>query len=194
MAGFGCPPRLIPASLLLLRAHRGDKVVDWLGGVTKWIEDRIEKGAGLSAVDSTPKEEVERLIGHALEHVSVERRRECYVATVLLDLAALIGNGSFYELVINEVLAVRATPTVMTCADDVHQYLPAGAHVVVEPNPPYSQSWEPTDAWKVAPHHRAEPAERFLDGIGRSWDLLAISSVLRDRHFLSACRPLISGA
>ena len=184
---------LIPPSLLLIRGGRVDRVVDWLTAVTRWTEDRIEKAAGLAPVDATPKEEIERLVGSALENISLERRRESYVATTLLDLAALIGNGSFYELVINEVLAVRATPTVLTCADDVHQYQPAGPHVIVEPNPPYSHAWDPLDGWKVAPHHRAEPVSRFLDGIGRSWDLIAISSVLRDRHFLSACRRAISG-
>ena len=84
---------LIPPSLLLIRGGRIDRVVDWLTGVTRWSEDRIEKAAGLAPVDSTPTEEIERLVGSALEHVTLERRRESYIATTVLDLAALVGNG-----------------------------------------------------------------------------------------------------
>lgn len=182
---------VVPPSLLLIRAGRSDAVMKWLTAVTRWVADRIQKGSGLSAADSTPQAEIEQLLGPALEHLQVTDRKESYLSSVLLDLAALLRKPEFYDLVINEVLAVRAVPTITTCNDDVHQYLPAGPNITVEPNPPYARNWEPTDGWTVAPHHRAEPDRRALDVIDRSWELLAISSVLRDRHFLSACRRML---
>jgi len=53
------------------------------------------------------------------------------------------------------------------------------------------EPWPPVDGWKVAPHHEREP-HRSPDRINESWDSLAISSVLHDRHFLSSIRALIA--
>jgi hypothetical protein len=126
--------------------------------------------------------------------VSSERRTESFVASALLDLTALSAVGELFDLVRNEFLAVRAMPRVLTVPDTGAQYVTNAAELRLELNAPYEEHWKPTDGWKVAPHHSDEPAAQFLDRIDRSWDLLAIASVLRDRLFISAVRALLRGA
>jgi hypothetical protein len=61
----------------------------------------------------------------------------------------------------------------------------SGDDVSFEPNAPYADHIE--GPWTaVAPHLRKAAEPRYLQQIGRSWDHLAVSAVLRDRHFVSA--------
>jgi restriction endonuclease len=182
---------LVPVGTLLLRNGHKETLVAWVREVTKWVADRYERGLGLAAESAPPDEVVLRLVGRALEHVPFERRTDSFVASALLDLTALSGVGDLFDLVRNEFLAVKATPRVLTVPDTGAQYVTNAAELRLESNAPYEEHWKPLDGWKVAPHHSDEPAARYLDRIGRSWDLLAIASVLRDRLFITAVRTLL---
>ena len=83
-------------------------------------------------------------------------------------------------------------PPVLEVQDSPGQYILGAEDAYFEPNMEYENSWVPKDGWKVAPHHTRAPNAFYLERVGRAWDHLAVGVVLRDRHFLCACRSFIS--
>jgi len=180
---------LIPASLLLRKTGHERTLTELLKGVIKWVGDRYESGSfGLADVPATPMEEVEHLLGSPFEHVALTKRMESYIATVVLDLTATMEMSELYGLARNEFLAVGAFPIVIEAPDSPSQCTGTALDLRCEVNMPYKDKWEPDDGWKVAPHHNRAPENLYLDCIGRGWDLFAISSVLRDRHYVTSWR------
>ncbi len=183
---------LIPA--LLTAGQRGELpcIRDLLQNVTKWVADRYDSdGLGLSAADSEPREEVSCLLGDPFEHVQISRRTESYLATVVLDLAAILGLGDIFNTARNEFLAVDLVPTLIESPDTTAQYMRQSGELSFTPNVEYVESWQPQDGWKVAPHHKRARSNYYLQRVGRYWDHLALSSVLRDRHYLETCRHFL---
>ena len=96
-----------------------------------------------------------------------------------------------FELAVNDFLAVKAMPTVVEVGDTPGQYVLNAEDIRSEPNMQYCETWAPVDEWKLAPHHKRGPLAYYLQRIGRPWDHLAVSAVLRDRHFLPTCRAFL---
>ena len=180
---------LIPPVLILGRAGKTQSVQCLLENVIKWVADRYDfDGRGLAGPDSSPSEELDYLLGDPFEHVEVGRRSESYIATVVLDLAAILQMGNLFDVARNEFLAVGAHLPLIEVPDTQGQYIIGGDGACFTPDMEFASSWQPIDGWKVAPHHTRETKAYYLERIGRWWDLLAISAVVRDRHFLGACR------
>ena len=155
---------------VLTAAQRGEvqTVRDLLLKTTKWVADRYESnGLGLAATDSSPEEEVDRLLGDPFEHLQIERRAESYIATVVLDLASIVGLGNVFETAINEFLAVGLFPTMIESPDTTAQYMLQGGELSFTPNVEYAESWQPQDGWKVASHHKRAKSDYYLQRIGR---------------------------
>lgn len=183
---------LIPPVLLLTKTGNGKGIASILKGVVRWIGDRYEKDSfGLAGTHATPEDEVNYLLGTPFEHVELRRRSESYVSTVVLDLAAMLQLGDVYGVARNDFLAVDAMSCVVETRDTPGQYVLGASDARYEPNMRYKDEWMPTDGWKVAPHHQRGEEPYYLARIGRHWDHLAISSVLRDRHFWATCRDLL---
>ncbi|HEY1950689.1 MAG TPA: hypothetical protein VGG97_26985 [Bryobacteraceae bacterium] len=183
---------LIPA--VLVAAQRGSlqSARNLVQNVAKWVADRYESdGLGLADSDSAPKEEVDRLLGVPFEHVKLERRTESYIATVVLDLAAMLRLGDVFDLINNDFMAVVLFPSVIEAPDSEAQYIIHSNDLAFTANMEYEDTWVPRDGWKVAPHHRRAKTNYYLQRIGRHWDHLALSSVLRDRHFPETCRHFL---
>jgi hypothetical protein len=179
---------LIPPTLALVRSGHRQHVGPMLQQVVKWVADRYEAGSfGLAGPDASTEEEVERLLGNPFEHIQIERRAESYIATVVLDLAAVLEMGDLFNVARNEFLAVDIVLPVVEAPDTPVQYLAGGDGLCYTANMEFADDWKPTDGWKVAPHHQ-RALTSYLARIGRPWDLLAVSAVLRDRHFVEALR------
>jgi hypothetical protein len=186
---------LIPIILLLSKFGRLSEVNTYVRAGVKWVADRYDNNSlGLAAPDASPREEVDRLLGSCFDHVKLDRRPECYIATVILDLVSILGMRELYELAINDFLAVRAMPPTLEVGDGLSQYSLDGVDLRYEANAKYETSWSPTDNWKVAPHHHRSPSSYYLGRILRSWDHLAVSAVLRDRHFLASCQHILAAS
>jgi len=184
---------LIPAALTSVRCGEPHTIRDLLQKVAKWVADRYDsKGLGLSGVDSDAREEVDRLLGDSFEHIQISRRPESYLATVVLDLAAVLGLGELFNTARNEFLAVDLVPTLIESPDTTAQYTLESGELSFTPNVEYAESWEPKDGWKVAPHHERARSDYYLQRLARYWDHLALSSVLRDRHDLETTRHFLS--
>jgi len=174
---------LIPPALVL--SNRKDSQLETLlRDATKWVCDRYEPDElGLAGVDADPPEEVMRLLGAGLEHVELDRRRESQIAGVLLDLSAGLRITDLYSDLHNDLQAVGAYPLLVHTDNDADQYRKVGLGNHLEINPDYAEQLPPGDE-PAAPHH--VPSPRHLLELGRPWDLLAVSSALRDRHFFEA--------
>ena len=178
---------LVAPVLLLWRTGHRDTVRELLRSVIKWVGDRYESsGVGLAHPYATPEEEIAQLLGSFVP--SRSRRSESYVSSVVLDLCALLEIGDLYEIAHNDFTAVWALPSVLEVADSKGQYVVSSDDARYEANMPYRDRWQPTNGWQVAPHHNRGPTDRYLDRIGRTWDLFACVSVLRDRHFVQSLR------
>lgn len=98
-----------------------------------------------------------------------------------------------FNLARSEFLAVDIHLPVLEVDDSLAQYSISSNGQSYEPNMPYEEYWNPSEGWKVAPHHKRGPDFYYPELTGATWDQLAISSVVRDRHFVKSWRRLAGG-
>lgn len=183
---------LIPTGLALAAAD-GEAARLLLERATVWLCDRHERGElGLAGTDASPTEETEYLLGTPFDCIAREPRRNSLIATALLDLCAALGFTNLYADAHNDIGAVRLNPWILRLADGTDQYLSTGLANRLDPSADFAEEL-PEDPDEAAPHH-ADPTGRELSEAGRAWDLLAVSSALRERWFWSALRALSPGA
>jgi hypothetical protein len=177
---------LVPP-LIVLGSFKPRAAQKLLTKTTAWLCDHYEKGAdGLAPSSATASEEIDRAFGGALEHVRLRGKRTIsFAAAICLDLAAICRLRKMYEDIRNDQLAVGIVPAILRCPDGRDQYFAAGEANRWELNPDYPDQL-PHDGNLDIPHHRESATPRGLVREGRAWDLLAVSSALRDRHFLDA--------
>jgi hypothetical protein len=180
---------LVPAATLLRRAD-SPALVPWLETTVAWICDHYFKAPGLANVYAEAADEVRYLIGEAFEHIDVPRRRSSYLATTVLDLASALELPELFRDAFNDFSAVDLAFPALEPQDEAGQYLFDGPGLTSEANVTFDEGHDFAASWKSAVHHRRAPASYLLQRAGRSWDLLAVASALRDRHFLSAIREL----
>jgi hypothetical protein len=163
----------------------------YLRSAIKWVADHYDSGnLGLAGPHASPAEETKYLLGSPFEHTDVVRRSESYIATQVLDLCAVLEEGELFELARNEFLAVDISLPVLEVDDTPVQYSINSDGQRYEPNMPFHESWCPSEGWKVAPHHNRGPDTFYAERVGQPWDQLAISCVLRDRHFVKNWRRI----
>src|SRR5690606_13184842 len=117
-----------------------------------------------------------------------------YIATVILDLSACLELDELYADAWNDFSAVDIAFPVIEAADERGQYLFDGTGVVYSPNIEFQNPTTVATGWQRAHHHKRGHDAHELDRDGRSWELLGISLLLRDRHFLTATRQLAGEA
>jgi hypothetical protein len=183
---------LAPVTLLLARHGEADVVHSFLLSAVTWIGDRYDEGnLGLAGPYSSPAEEANRLLGPPYEHIALRRRSESYVASLILDLASVLEDQDLYDAARNEFLSVDIVLPVMEVDNDLSQF---GRHLGeprFEPYMPYDEYWTPQENWKTAPHHKRGATMFFPEQVATAWDQLALSSVLRDRHFVYGWRRIL---
>ena len=175
---------LIPAVLAIAPRHP-DLAHDILRDLAKWVGDQQEHGLGLAAPWAEPIEEIERVVGASLEHITHDHRRVSYLGTVLLDLAAILDLADLYEDIKADLRAVDACLAFVHAKDTAGHADLYGADARRELDVQYRPQLE----HPVAPHH-IKPVSHRAVREDQPWDLLAIQSVVRDRHFLNAIRSL----
>ena len=188
--GCACPlgdryaASIVPVALALRRQHpiQADEL---LRHAAKWLGDRYQAPAlGLASEEASPAEEAARVF-MSPEHAGFQRRRESYLAAVLLDLAAALRLPELYEDIHNELLAVDAVPTLVLAEDVPGQYLRDGQGARRAFPIDYAEVWPP-DGTPVARHHHETADAYELGRRLRIWDQLALQAVLRDRHRVAA--------
>jgi hypothetical protein len=103
----------IANAAVALGACNPELVSTWIGDIARWVADRRELGLDLAPYNATPREEVDQLLGSALEHVDVPKRTDSTIATLLLDLAIALEDEVLLDDLLNEWQAVaRSAPAV----------------------------------------------------------------------------------
>lgn len=178
-----------PAVLAIIASNRA-AAEGHLARLASWTCDQYERGqVGLAGPRATPEEETFVYFSGGLRAKGRSRRNTSYLLALLTDLAAICGFEDLYELIVNDIQYVQAFPELVEAADNIAQYQVDG-ETLIRTSVSYPAKWSATDGWKVALHHLRAPSTYYLNRIGRSWDHLAISSVVRDRHFLSTMADL----
>jgi hypothetical protein len=183
---------LVAAVLLLAKFGKAEAAKSLIRLTTKWIADYHDNGNfGLAQPHALPAEEVAYLLGPPFEQISLRRRSESYLAVAVLDLASVLEEAELYDLARNEFLAVDVVLPVIEMGDDQGQYcLHTGEHRF-EPNMPFAEYWKGAGGWKNAPHHHRGADIYYPEKVGSPWDQLALSCVLRDRHFEKSWRRIL---
>jgi hypothetical protein len=170
------------APVILLNALDEDSCSSFLAQTAKWIQDRYDAqadGLGLGSHGEPEEATTERLVGAALEATKLERRRTSYLATVVLDLAAVTGRADLYEAFRQNLGAYDIVPTI-TSANKAAQGARGGPNV----NPNVSLGYR---AWSegapLATHHSLSPRLPSIDE-------LLVGSSTRSRHNYSAVNDL----
>jgi len=178
-------------ALLLAFQDKADALRGYLRAIIKWIADRYDaESAGLAGPHAGAPEETICLLGSAFEHTKLNRRSESYNATQLLDLCAVLEDRELFDLARNEFLAVDIHLPVVEVDDGVGQYSINGNGQRFEANMPYEEFWPSASSWRVAPHHKRGPEVFYPESVGDIWDQIAISCVVRDRHFVQSWKRL----
>jgi Restriction endonuclease len=180
---------LVPAAVLLRRIG-SDALTPWLESVIIWICDHHYRAPGLASVYAEPVTELRFLLGSPLEHIELSPRKQSYLATVVLDLASVLDLPGLYRDAYNDFASDGIAYPVLEPADEVGQYLFDGTGLLSEANVDFDEDHQLSDGWQSAIHHRRAPDTYSLQRSNHSWELLAISTILRDRHFLSVTREL----
>jgi hypothetical protein len=180
----------IPPAALLIHEVDPDLVGSWLQQLGIWLADHYEKDqAGLAQPWTPPEEEVLQLLLMGVPVARVERRPDSFLAAILLDLAAILELTETYEWLVNEIVAVQIFPSVVEANEGTGFYQDNFGDVFIEPWVQYDETFATNAGWQSSDPHRCQvPAH--LQRVGRTWDLMALSSVLRDRWFPLAWREL----
>ena len=181
----------LPVAVLLLYGTNRDLVIKWLQRICVWTVDHYESNyLGLAAPWSEPREEVSQLLLPGTGVSGIPRRSESFLATILLDLASSLEMPELYDELVNEIMAVRIFPCSVECNGGVGMYQDNLGDVFLESWVKFDENYVEHEGWPCSePSRRSSP--QFLQTIGRGWDLLALSSVLRDRWYPLAWRELI---
>jgi hypothetical protein len=179
---------LIPV-VLALHGRYDELAPTLLSQAARWMCDHYSTPLGLAAEDADPEEEVARAFGAGLRHTQLRGRRDSYLASVLLDLAAVLGLEHLYNDIHNDTLVVGAVPfvTLADTADALYRRFGDGVRRLM---PTYVDEW-PGDGRPVAEHHIASNAQLELEERARYWDQLAVQAVLRDRHHIAVLRAVL---
>jgi hypothetical protein len=183
---------LIPVGIVLAKADP-DGFERWITEVIRWTANHYDHEPGLAPLESSPEVEIAYLFGGILEHVAVEPRRTSQIVTAVLDLCSIAERSDLYELGINEFRAVDVYPDVVEVGDSPDQVLRGGASVTRQVAMAYDHSWDASEGWMTAEHHRRSPNPYGLAIGGRSWEQLCVTAAIRDRWFTPTLRAILAG-
>lgn len=162
-----------------------DLVASWLRDVARWVADRRESGLGLAPYNATPREEVDQLLGPALQHVDAPKRTDSTIATLLLDLALALEDEALLDDMLNEWRAVA-----LSAPAREFDYLADACRLTAPPLlHPNVVSFGYDDEGEWAPVHHGN--DLTGDDPVRAAELMVIATVTRDRHFPAALATLI---
>jgi restriction endonuclease len=179
-------------ALALLRAGRTDKAIALVQRSLVWLCDKVEQGAGIAYWDAEEYQETVTLLGHPFDFIKLEEHGSYYLATVVSDLAAFIGDKKFYEDVENDLAACEVAYTYWQFPDTEGLFTIDTEDCTAYANVPFHSSIERFEDYEYAEHIKYEPDSfRIIEKAGiKSLTLLSI--FLKDRYFPKAWKQIIS--
>lgn len=175
---------IIWGTLALLREGRNDIATDLIKCSAIWLCDRVEKGFGIARYEADAYEETAVLLGYPFDAVKVEPNRCSFLATILVDLAAFIGDKELYADLVNDFEACGIVYNYWQFPNTAAIFTIENGECTNYPNIPhqYSQDHE-FDDFNYAEHIKHEPDSFTICSEARPWSLILISLLLKDRYF-----------
>jgi hypothetical protein len=183
---------LVWTTLALIQASRTETALDLVKRSAIWLCDRVEKGFGLAGYEADEFEETAVLLGYAFECIKVEKNSSSYLATVLGDLAAFIGDKKFYGDVVNDLDACDIAYSYWQFPDTKAIFTIDTEECRTYPNIPHQYSIDNFEDFNYAEHIKHEPNSfQITERVGAS-GLVLLSVLLKDRYFPKLWKQIIS--
>jgi hypothetical protein len=179
-------------TLALLRAGRTDKAIAFVQRTLVWLCDRVEKGAGLAHWDADEYQETVTLLGYPFDFIKLEEHGSYYLATVVTDLAAFIGDKKFYEDVSYDLAAVEVAFTYWQFPDTEAIFTIDTEECTTYSNIPVSSSIEKFEDYEYAEHIKPEAGSFQIAQKAGINSLILLSVFLKDRYFPKMWNQIIS--
>ena len=129
----------------------------------------------MASADSSEMEEIEYLLGAALSHVDVRKRRTSYLATMVIDLCASLELRDLYSTAIHDFRALNIAPAVLAADERLAKWGAGEFGLTALANIKYLEDWE--GEAPLAPHPGVARIENLT-----TWDALALTCLPRNRH------------
>jgi hypothetical protein len=156
-----------------------------------WLCDRTEKGFGLARYEVDEYEETITLLGYPFDFIEAEKNRSSYLATVLSDLAAFVGDKEFYADVINDFEACDISYTYWQFPDTKAIFTIDSNECLSYANIPHQYSIDRFDDFEYSEHIKHEPQSfQIIDKVGEE-SLILLSILLKDRYFPTMWKKII---
>ena len=148
-----------------------------------WLCDRVEKGFGIARYDADEKEETYTLLGYAFDFIKVEKNRSSYLATIVSDLAAFLGDKEFYADMVNDIAACEIAYSYWQFPDIKAILTIDTEECRTYPNIPHQFSLTEFEEFSHAEHMEDEPSSFQITEKAGTSSLILLSVLLKDRYF-----------
>lgn len=182
---------LVLPTIALYDSSWADSARELLHRAAVWLCDRYQEGFGLASSEAAPYTEVTTLFGYPFEFVSEKPSGGSFLASVICDLAAFLGDKQFYSDVVNDIKACRIFPLYWQALDTVGQFRIEGTDVITYPNVQYEDVVTEFDSFEFAEHIVHEPRSFRLAQIVGPLGFMTLMLLLRDRYFPTIWPSLI---
>lgn len=183
---------IVWATLALIGEGKTDLAITLIKRATIWLCDRVEKGFGIGRYESDAYEETALLLGYPFDAVKVERNRCSFLATMLVDLAAFIGDKDLYADLVNDFEASEIVYNYWQFPNTVSIFTIDNRECMNYPNIPHRYSLDDEfDKFNYAEHIKHEPASFAITSKAGPLSLILISLLLKDRYFPKMWKPIL---
>jgi hypothetical protein len=177
--------------LALVQSKNEDKALQLLKKSTVWLCDRVEKGFGLARYEADEYGETITLLGYPFDFIKVDKNRSSFLATILADLAAFVGNKEFYADVINDFEACEISYNYWQFPDTKAIFEIETEECRAYPNIPHQHTLNTFEDFDYSEHIKLEPQSfRIVDKLGKP-SLILLSVLLKDRYFPTMWKQII---
>ncbi len=182
---------MVWATLALIQAGRTDKAGALIKKSVVWLCDHVEKGYGIARYEADEKEETYMLLGYPFDFIKVERNRSSFLATILSDLAAFIGDKGFYADIVNDFEACEVVYNYWQVPDTKAIFTIDTEECLAYPNIPHQYSMTDSEDFNYAEHIKHEPSSFQITQKAGLRSLVLLSVLLKDRYFPKIWKQII---
>jgi hypothetical protein len=182
---------LVLPLLALNSAGFQDVALEFVRKSTVWLCDRHQEGFGLADVSADAYKEITILLGYAFDFIKSNHSKTSFLATVLSDLAAFLGEKSLYSDVINDIYASTIYPQYWQIPDSESLFCLDGKDIITYPNIEYSEKIDSFTNYDFAEHVKHELRSFNITKHVGPMGLMIMMVFLRDRYFPTLWPQLI---
>jgi hypothetical protein len=182
---------LVWPTLALIQSGKIDAAKGLVTRSTVWLCNKVEKGFRIAHWDADEQEETAMLLFYPFDFIRVEPHKSFFLATVLIDLAAFIGDKEFYGDITNELDACEIAFFYWQFPDTKAIFT-----IDTEECRKYSGMVFYADEIKeeYAEYLKEEPASFQITQKTGLNSLVILSMLLKDRYFLKTWKQIVDNS